>query len=238
MAEAAQRVGQFGVGGDERTGRGAGQRRLARAEAIEGFEQHRGRGGDAGHAGHRRAIRTADPDADHRSAVEADGPGIAIAIGGAGLVGDAAGRAVERRRHVGEDIGHIPGGDRIEHGGGLTHRRLAGTAAVDEVDRHAAAGEGSIGGDEVAQRHADAAEADGEARSGVGRQRHGGIGAAQAGDEAGGTDGIEHDDSGDVERFRQGRTDADGAAGEAIEIDGNIGAEGGGAVLDQRFRVG
>ena len=49
-----------------------------------------------------------------RRAVEADRPGVAIAVGGAGLEGDAAARGVLRRRRADQHIADIPGGDRIE----------------------------------------------------------------------------------------------------------------------------
>ena len=50
-------------------------------------------------------------------AVEADRPGVPVAVGGAGLVGDAAGRGIVGRRRPEQHIGHLPGGRRLERGG-------------------------------------------------------------------------------------------------------------------------
>ena len=58
---------------------GSGASDLARAR--EGIEQDRRRGGAADQARHRRAVGPADPDADGALAVEADRPGVAIAVG-------------------------------------------------------------------------------------------------------------------------------------------------------------
>ena len=90
------------------------------AEPREGVEQDRRRHDAADQPRHRAIIGAPDPDADGVPAVEADGPGVAIAIGGAGLVGDAAGRGVERRRRAEQRLGDIPGGDGLDEA-----RRLA-----------------------------------------------------------------------------------------------------------------
>ena len=109
------------------------QRRRQLAGAGEGIEQDRRRGGAPDQAGHRRAVGPADPDADGALAVEADRPGVAIAVGRAGLERDAAAGGILRRRRAEQHIADIPGGDRIEQP--ARRRRLA---AVSQRARSAA----------------------------------------------------------------------------------------------------
>ena len=195
-------------------GGGCAQRRALGAEPVEGLEQDRRGADDAGEAGHRRAVRPADPDADDMAAVEADRPGVAIAVGGAGLVGDAAGRAVGRRRRAGEDVGDVPGGDRLEHRrAGLGGRRDGRSVAPSRsCTARAAAGDRGVERDEVAERDADAAEADGEARRRqVGQDRRR-AGPLQPRHQPRRADRVEDDDRRDVERLRQRLADGDRAA--------------------------
>ena len=102
-------------------------------EPRERIEQDRRRRGAADEARHRRAIRPADPDADGAPAVEADRPGVAIAVAGAGLERDAPADGVLRRRRADQHVADIPGGDRIEQAarrGALAARRAARSAAI------------------------------------------------------------------------------------------------------------
>ena len=86
-------------------GRGAGLGR----EPGEGVEEDGGRGLEAEGARDRGAVGAAEPYTDHVRAIEADRPGVAVAVARPGLEGDAAGGAVRRRRGAGEDVGDVPG---------------------------------------------------------------------------------------------------------------------------------
>ena len=88
----SSRVGRNAPAGAERSGT-AGEAGFRKA-----LEQDRGGRDIAGQAGDRRRVGPADPDAEHIAAVEADRPGVAVAVAGAGLVGDAARRCAVRRR--------------------------------------------------------------------------------------------------------------------------------------------
>ena len=72
-------------------GFGSGSRQFS--GAGEGIEQDRRGCGAPDQAGYRRAVGTSDPDPDRHAAVEADRPGIAIAVAGAGLERDPVMRA-------------------------------------------------------------------------------------------------------------------------------------------------
>ena len=143
-AEALQRRRQARGGREQRALAARAAAARGAAGAGEGVEQDRRGGGAADQARHRRAVGPADPDADGHAAVEADRPGVAVAVGGAGLEGDAAGRRVVGRRRADEDIADIPGGDRIEQPaagcGGLPPRRSISGSDVAEprAGRHRA----------------------------------------------------------------------------------------------------
>ena len=194
-------------------------------------------------ARHRCAVRPADPDADHPSAVEADRPGVAIAVGGAGLVGDAAGRAVERRRHALENVGDVPGGGRREHRrpasadrAEFDRSRLAD--AVVERHRRAAAGDRRIEGNQIAERHADAAEPDGQARRRLVRQLGIDRGALQPRHQPRRADGVERHDGRNIERLLKRLAHGHRAAMEAVEVRRRVAVEAGRPVLDQRLGNG
>ena len=97
---------------------GGGGRGWARARA--GRRRRRARGRRLRGRGRRGPRRRpgAEPDADDVGAVEADRPGVAVAVAGAGLVGDAAGDAVRRRRRAAQDVADVPGRDGGERPGG------------------------------------------------------------------------------------------------------------------------
>ena len=85
--------GRVAVVGDERVRRPSAP---ARARRRGGRRRRTGsapRRAAADEARHGGAVRPPDPDADRDAPVEADRPGVAVAVGGAGLEGDAAGRA-------------------------------------------------------------------------------------------------------------------------------------------------
>ena len=67
MAEMPKRLGQLRIGGKDRVARRPPQRHCRCAQPIEAFEQQRRGGADPGHARHRGAVRTANPDPDHPS---------------------------------------------------------------------------------------------------------------------------------------------------------------------------
>ena len=99
-------------GGGGGSGAGSGD------EAGEGVEERRRGRLEAEGAGDRGAVGPAEPDADDVGAVEADRPGVAVAVAGAGLEGDAPRGAVRGRRRAAQDVGDVPGRHRVEHAGG------------------------------------------------------------------------------------------------------------------------
>ena len=105
----------------------------------------------------------ADPDADRALAVEADRPGVAIAVGGAGLEGDAAAGGVLRRRRAEQHVADIPGGDRIHQ---PARRRLVPASSTRSIERHRRAEprEAGIEHHQIGERDADAAEPHRQAR--------------------------------------------------------------------------
>ena len=115
---------------------GAGNDRVGRlregaridAEPGEGVEQDGGCDRAPDQSRDRAIIGAADPDADRVLAVEADSPGIAIAIGGAGLVGDAAGHGVERWWSAKQGVGDIPGRDGIDEARSTTRALILRSA--------------------------------------------------------------------------------------------------------------
>src|SRR5439155_8460068 len=102
-----------------------------------------------------------DPYRDGRRPIEADRPGIAIAVGGTGLEGDLAANAVLGHRRAEEHIAHLPGGRLVEE-----PARLGILGAVlgapDERQRVAAARQSGIEGCEIDEPDARTAEADRE----------------------------------------------------------------------------
>ena len=64
-------------------------------------------------ARHGCAVRPPHPDPDHMLPVIANGPGVAVAVGGARLVGQSR-RRTRRRRDAAQDISHLPCGTRRE----------------------------------------------------------------------------------------------------------------------------
>ncbi len=101
--------------------RRSGRERGRLSKPREGVHQDRRRRVDADEPRHRRAVRPPHPDADHVPPVEADRPGVAIAVGGAGLEGYRARRRALRAGRAGKDRGDVPGGALVEH----LRRRLA-----------------------------------------------------------------------------------------------------------------
>ena len=123
-------------------------------------------------------------------AVIADRPGIAIAIAGAGLVGDAELLAAARRDDVRENVGDVPDRDRLHQRLAVDRPRLVLNAIADP-HRLAAIGKPGIELHEVFQSHADAAKADGKAGGLVRRQLRFHLGAAEAHQQPRRPDGIE-----------------------------------------------
>ena len=167
-------------------------------------------------------------------AVEAHRPGVAVAVAGAGLVGNPPCGRVGGRRQAREDVGGEPGG--LGRDQALALRGVVG-AKRGEGDGCAEPGEGGVALHEVGQCDADAAKRYGEAGLAAGDDRPC-PGAAEGSDEAGRANGIGQADDGDVERELQRLTHRDRAAKPAVEVLRRVGAEGGGAILDQRFGMG
>src|SRR5262249_51058434 len=150
-----------------------------------------------------------DPDAQHGTSIEADRPGVAIAIAGAGLVGDSARRSALRRSHPGEDIGDLPGRLVIEDRAAGWQRRACRLRAVAQGVDLAAVGEAGIEPDEIAQRDAPSAEAYRQARRLVLRQLRLDANLSEARDQPRRADGIEQPHRRHVERKLQRMPDAD-----------------------------
>ena len=98
-------------------------------EALERVEQDRRRGLPADEAGRRAVVGPADPDRDGRPLVEADRQRVAKTVGGAGLEGDPAGKRIGRRRRAAQDVGDVPGRDRIGDPARADDRRARRRAA-------------------------------------------------------------------------------------------------------------
>src|ERR1700724_3795461 len=75
----------------------------------EGIEQDWRRGGAADQTRHRRTVGTSNPDPDGDAAIEADRPGIAVAVAGAGLERDPVMRSVLRWRRADQHVADLPG---------------------------------------------------------------------------------------------------------------------------------
>src|SRR5882672_4040443 len=94
-------------------------------ELVEHLEQQRSRRYAAEMTGHRRRIRSADPDADRVRRIKAYRPRVTIARRGSGLVGDSAMSLGPARRRsagaprTGRNVGHGPGriGRQYPHAG-------------------------------------------------------------------------------------------------------------------------
>ncbi len=90
------------------------------------------------------------------AAIVADGPGVAVTVARAGLVGDAqtaaAGGRYDGRKHIRD----LPDGDGIKQRIAVYHRRIAGDA-ITELHGHAAVGECRVKLREIAQRDAETA---------------------------------------------------------------------------------
>ena len=164
-AKALQRRRQFG--GRAITSAPSGRAAAAAggaADAGEGVEQDRRRRAAADEARHRRAVGPADPDADRVPAVEADRPGIAVAVAGAGLERDAAGGAVLRRRRAEQHVADVPGGDRLHQPARLRARSHRGAPSLDQRHRRAEPRNAGIEHHQIGEPDADAAKAHRETR--------------------------------------------------------------------------
>ena len=135
---------------------------------------------------------------------------------------------------VGEDIGDVPGRDRLDQRLAFDRSRLV-LDAVAEPHRLAAIGKAGIELHQILERDADAAEADGEARRLVGRQDRLHLGAAEAHQQPRRPDGVEQAHGRHVERQLQRLADADIALIGHVEIARAIAEEIGRAILDDGF---
>ena len=213
------------------------------AEAGEGVEQD-GRGGEAADEARRRSgVGAANPHRDGVLAVVADGPGVAIAVGGTGLVGQAAGLGVERRRGVLQDVGDVPGGKRRQQPGArgrlalkecLCRLRRVG-ATVREWHDIAAARQPGVEGRHVVQRQTDAAERHGQCRQALVGERRLDADFAETAGELSGSDGGQHLHGRNVERLGERIADRHRAVEVLVEVLRRVAAEAHGAILDERF---
>ena len=181
------------------------------------------------------ASGAADPDAEHIAAVEADRPGVAVAVGGAGLVGDAARAAPSGGRTPDSmsAICQVAGASSTVPPAVFDRARLRCRRAA--LRALAAIGEPGIELDEVAQRNADAAEPDGQPRR-LARRQHGrDAGLAEARRQPRRADRIEQPHGRHVERQLQRLAHADVALIAHVEIARPVAGEIGRAVLDHRF---
>ena len=114
--------------------------------------------------------------------VIADRPGVAIAIGGSGLVADPLRGGVAGGRDLREDRGQIPGGARLQHPGTGTHG--GGVLQLPQVERFTATGDGAVDPHQVEQAQAQTAQPDGQSRRGRVGQHRSRPGAAHPGEQA------------------------------------------------------
>jgi len=96
----AQRQRQRRIRCNQRRGWRRWQRVDRGLDPAENLEQHRRGQIAAKHPGHRRAIRAPDPDARHMPPVKTQRPGIAVAIGCAGFIGQSIAWRARRRRDI------------------------------------------------------------------------------------------------------------------------------------------
>ena len=145
-----------------------------------------------------------------------------------------AGGAV-RRPDAGQDVGDLPGGLRVEDRAAGGRRGSTGSVPSRSALDLAAIGKAGVELHEVAQRDADAAKPDGEARRFVARQvrRHAGL--AEAGGQPRRADRVEQAHGRHVERQLQRLADADVALVAHVEIARPVAGEIGRPVLDHRF---
>ena len=113
-AKALQRRRQLGRRGKNDAPGRCRQRRRRRPGAGESIEQDRRRSRAPDQPRYRRAIGPTDPDANGHAAVEADRPGVAIAVRGTGLEGEPVMRRIFRWRRADKGIADVPGRHRIE----------------------------------------------------------------------------------------------------------------------------
>ena len=90
------------------------ERGSSRFQGPKQFKENRPGMDRAGNAGNGRAVHVADPHANGVAGTETDSPGIAVAIRGAGLIGQPVPGRAGRRGKTCEDIAHLPGRHRIE----------------------------------------------------------------------------------------------------------------------------
>ena len=151
-AEALQRDRQFLARLPQRAGRCARQAARRRGRIARKPRTGSGRRSHSRTARARSRSARPDPDAQHVAAVEADRPGVAVAVGCAGLIGDAALGGAVRRPDAGQYVGDLPRRApvrvqpwRAAVGGGRF-------GAVAQRLRLAAIGKASVELHEVAQR--------------------------------------------------------------------------------------
>ncbi len=117
----------------------------------------------------RGAVGTPDPDPDGHAAVEADRPGVTVAIAGAGLECDPVLRSILRRRRSHQDISDLPGRDLIHQPQRLARLILVGDDLA-QWPRGAEPRNPRVELHQILQRHADAAESHRQSRHFVLRQ--------------------------------------------------------------------
>ena len=172
---------------------------------------------------HRRAIRPADPYADGVFAVEAERPGVAIAVAGAGLEGDAAGNAVFRRRRADQYVAHVPRRDRL-HESCPRLVRLAGRRSARPAAARAQPRDAGVQHDQIGQLDADPAESDRKPRRLAFRQHQRGARLGEPRGQAARADLIEHRERRQVERHLQRAAHRHRALKGEIEILRRVGA--------------
>ena len=139
-------------------------------------------------------------------------------------------RRAFRRGDAGQDVGDLPGGTRVDD------FAAPGRAPVEgEPHGGAAVRPCRVELDEVAQRQADAAEADRQTGSLAGRQGSVDAAGAEAGQQPGRADGVEQPHGGDVERHLKGVADRHVALELGVEIARTVAAEACRPILDDRL---
>src|SRR5690606_7069793 len=182
-----------------------------------------------------RAVRAAHPYADDVAAVVADGPGVAVAVGGAGLVGQRLPGTSRWRWRAQQHVGHQPGRPGIEK---LSCRIGKLARHPMQRQRQAAPGNSAIKAHQLVQTEPDAPETDGQPGGFRAWQPGCHSSAAEARDQAGRTEGIEQPYRRYVERQLQGLAQRHRSLMGGFEVAWSVTGKARRAVLDQGFRMG
>lgn len=206
------------------------------AKSCKCVKQNRCRNLAADQAGDRTVVGAPDLDADGYAAIVANRPGVAIAIGCPGLVGDAFGESIHGRWCALQDIENIPCGNRV----GDDLRSLIGCDCIHSAlqNRHCSIpGQSRIQAGQIKERDTDPAKTDCEPWSTFLGQSNIDSRLAQTNDEPGSVHLIEQFDRWDIERELESFSRRDISLVTQVKVLGAIGAEPRRAVIENGFRM-